>query len=285
MNSTDDRMAKIYSLFIGHPYVDNIFNILDELRKRRNSVKDPSEIQHAFIMGPSGVGKTTLIRAYADQNPRRSEIEKDCVPVVRAEIPQPLSAGSFYDSILNALGALLVRRQTIDEKKLRVVHHLKGLGTEILILDEFQHLFSKRNNEEMMDMVKHLANISNVVLVCVGHNEINNLRNNAQYKRRFKVINLPRFVACDDAFINLLWNVERKLHLRNESRLWDKETGVPQWLHETTGGILGFLMPLIQEAARIAITPDDRGYCKERIDKEVLQQAYDAAPDGLSEVC
>lgn len=276
------RTKELVKLNIEHEYVKDIHRKLDLLRERRKNVSDPSEIRHAFIVGNSGVGKTTLVRKYVEKNSREAGIEHDTVPVIRVEVPNPLlSAGSLYDSILDAAGAILIKRHTIEEKKTRTIHHLKGLGTEMLILDEFQHIISsKKNNHAMMDVIKHLANVSNVVIVCVGLPGINSLRHDAQYKRRFKLYDLPKFNYNRD-FLNLLWNIEDQLNLKNESRIYDENTNIPQLLYDASGGVLGFLMPIIEEAVRVATAPDEDGNCSEIIDKDILKKAFEETPDGL----
>lgn len=141
------------------------------------------------IVGPSGVGKTTLIKAFTSGFKASSGAVRT-QKVVIVDVPSTPTPKSLASAILAGMGDpfAFAARHSGEEKASRIQRLFTELGTEILILDEGQHLAdrSKRAQYQAADWLKNLLNITKVMVVITGLPRlVNFLQSNEQLRRRF----------------------------------------------------------------------------------------------------
>lgn len=262
---------RISGLYVEHPKVKQIWRIIDSRRNHRKIGQGNNSPMHLFIIGDSGVGKTQMAWHYIEKNPgyiwaddKGTEI--DIKPVVYVELPNPFTIGEFYQSIVKELGApSLSGRPTIGDIKRQTFTLLEKQKVEMLIFDEMDHILSSKvGYKAAMDAIKHVANQSNVSIICTGTPASDKLRKlDFQIFRRFPVARLERFANCDQDFCNLLIEIEEQISPPRKLNLGDMESGLPLLMHKWSKGIVGLLTPIIQEAyARLGVFDDDFNYEK-----------------------
>lgn len=283
LENTSFDPIEIYSIYIPHEKIINIWSRFDELRKIRNYVSHPTQIQHAFVLGASRTGKSTLALEYMKRNPPIYTEEQLIRKVAYCEVPQKYTESELYESILESLQVpKLKSRYTIGELKRRVVEHLKNQCVELLFLDELQHILRGAVKPIIaMDTLKHIANISNVVLVCLGNPSVDQLRkSDLQYKTRFEPIPLHRFKEFDKSYCELLYNIQKKLKY-NRVALYNPNTGIPQVIHKKTLGLIGITINLLYHALKIAYSNvNESSKLYGNIDLDVIEAASEILQSG-----
>jgi hypothetical protein len=238
-----------------------------------------------FIIGDSGVGKSQMLKKYASEYPGYTRIDEDGTeydikPVVFMELPDPFTILEFYQSIVKALGApQLLGRPTIGEVKRQTFELIKTQEVEILLLDEMNYILSTKYIKpgQAMEAIKHVGNTANISLACIGTPETQQLQSlNFQYFRRFPITRLERFTECNDEFCSFLSGIEDYLKPPKPIGLGDKETFLPQLLHEISKGIVGIITPTIQEAYRLLGVSGESiyDYQKAALTIPALREAY-----------
>lgn len=216
--------------------------IIEELRKTLYAqINNPVDASIIVVYGPTGVGKTTLIKIlleslFADA---MSEMEEDpgYVPYVLVDA---IAHGSgyfnwrdFYMRTLNSLDEVLIERKIIysqdqypnrapiisgnkrvTEADLRFALEqcLLNRRVKALLIDEAQHLYKlKRGSRRLdqMDAIKSLAEKSKAIHVLVGTYELlEMIQFNAQLIRRRIRLHFPRYRADDEndraAFLHIV---------------------------------------------------------------------------------
>lgn len=148
-------------------YREAMFRIA-ELHKRRRSHGIGGGL---LLTGPSGAGKTTTTRAYAANFPRQHQPDRTSVPVLFVSVPAAPTARSLAGAILEALGFKKAHRGTAPEKTLWIYDLFAKCHVEIIILDEFQHLFyapSLNAFRDITDWLKSLLEDTKVGMVACG---------------------------------------------------------------------------------------------------------------------
>lgn len=153
----------------------------------------------ASITGPSGSGKSTLISAFLRLHPPRSEDGKTIRPVVYAKVPPKPSIRTFYEALLEVLGAPCLSRESNGDRRNRVLRFLKDGGTKCLIVDEFQQLASAVGTDQagVCDTIKSLMNDGRIGIAMVGVPEAEGViaQDEQVLRRRIATIRLRAF--CD----------------------------------------------------------------------------------------
>ncbi|MCZ8122353.1 MAG: TniB family NTP-binding protein [Magnetospirillum sp.] len=154
------------------------------------------------LTGESQVGKTHLVRAFATAMNERAS-PGSIPPVVIVELLAPVTIKSLFEVCLAALGAPILRSETIPAMERRVVHFLKEGGVRLLVLDEFQHLKRVKGSplDLLCDTIKSLVNKSRLPILAVGTREVHRiLQHDPQVNSRHTMaIELHPFAGPDGA--------------------------------------------------------------------------------------
>lgn len=277
-----ERIAQLYIRF---PKINRICSVLDSIRAHRNMGNGKNSARHSFIIGKSGVGKSIMVKGYAENYPGYTHIEEngdeiDVMPVVYVELPNPFTIQELYHTILEKLGApSLPGRPTTGDLKRQVLKCIQNQKVEMLILDEMDYILVSKHVKsiEAMDTIKHIGNQTNISLVCVGTPDAGELRTlNDQYFRRLAPIYLDRFNDVDDEFCSFLEEIENQIQPPELIGLGDIGTGLPQMLFGMSRGLVGFLTPTIQEAYRLlgVFEPGFDGSTNVNLSVDILLEAY-----------
>lgn len=286
MKTTTTFAERVARLHVNHPGVKRVWDILNSMRRHR-TLQDDDSPRHRFIVGPSGVGKTKMMKRYVKLKENQGYTftdedgtEYDVRPVLYVNLPDPFTILELYQSIVHALGAIQIgSRPSIGDVKRQVFKLLEKQKVEMIILDEMDFILTSRfvKDEEAMSAIKHIANHGGVSVICVGTPEVLKLReHDSQHIRRYPPTKIERFKDCDSDFLALLNEIEEQLAPPVPLNFADTKTILPLVLHRTSYGLVGYLTPIIQE------TFDLLGVFKPNFDeytaiinfKSKLQEAY-----------
>lgn len=142
-----------------------------------------------LISGPSGVGKTVLVSSYMKKHKRNSSLDGTHIPVLCVTVPSAPTAKALAETILINLGYPKAHRGTESGKTFIIRDLFQRCSVEMLILDEFQHLFYAPNLghfRSATDWLKVLIDETKVAIVACGLPEAQAVVNaNEQLARRF----------------------------------------------------------------------------------------------------
>lgn len=263
-------------------------NISDAFEKIRSVVarnEHASEPRHLLLVGDAGCGKSTLCDLIDREF--ESSMQSTLLGLQRrsgaliTSVPSPVTPRSMAAEMLRALGVTRNLGQTTRELTEELLAVFEQTGTRVIVLDEFQHLFSvgesvevpknKRSGRggctskqllEVQDWIKSLIVKSGVTFVLVGQPSITALiRSEPQLARRFtQLCRLSPFALPDSdgpselgAFVAAL--IENLiLHKKGldytEWSASDQESG--QRMHLATLGFPSAIKDLVLDACLIA---------------------------------
>lgn len=245
------RLAYFQGKVVAHPRLKEVHLAV------MNAIRQPSGVLLILVLGPTGVGKTTLRLRIEKQLREESlpglEQEWGHVPVVGVEAAAPESGNfswkDYYSRLLLALdepflkpeieyappglrrngaGQLTVRQNVGAEQLRRAVEqNLYHRRPAAVIVDEAQHLkkvTGGRRLLDQMDTLKSLSSTTGIVHVLIGTYELLGLANlSAQLSRRSTEIHFPRYRPdqAEDvvAFKRVLLTFQRHLPLVEEPNL------------------------------------------------------------------
>ncbi|WP_078543089.1 TniB family NTP-binding protein [Litchfieldia alkalitelluris] len=290
MNPYKEFQLRVVSIYVEHPDVTEIWNLLDGRRmyRRLNFEAGGNDTPiNLFIKGKSRVGKTQMMKRYVTLNKKYEALEKDeygrevkvdVVPVVYVKLPSIFTPSGFYLKLLAGLGAPTITGK-IDELQERVYHLIRKQKVEMIILDEMDYILSVRyiSKKQSMELVKDLTNSTDVAIVCVGTPDTEELRSlNSQLCGRFAPRTIDYFQECDERFYTVLELIDKQLGVEKYFCLSDRNSKLGIILHHLSYGLVGWLVPILNEAFRL-IGVFDPGFNNlkilENIDAEILMKA------------
>ncbi len=239
-------------------------------------------------LAPSGSGKSSAAEAFVRKVHGRSPRTSEHVPIVMVAMERAATPKRLMTSILEYFGDRYSAHGTEQALKSRVKACFERFGTELLIVDEIQHLHY-RNSErsDVTDSLKRLLDDGVVPIVFLGTEDAKELfTKNVQLGGRlispsdFRPLDLliPADRALLAGYVIMLDQamVERRV-LPETSGLQDPWVLVR--LNAVAGGVIGRVSRLLEVALEIALR---RG--SSRIERYDLATAVDrwAIPNGLT---
>lgn len=274
------------NIFIEHSEVTKLYSVLDSILDSNSLGKNNTSPRHGFIIGESGSGKTQALKNYGDRYPVRTEIddnldERDIKDVVYLEMPNPFTIGELFQTIVCELnGQKIKSRATIGELKRQAFYLLEARKVKMLIFDEANYMIGSRfaTSTEAMEALKHIANSSNVSIICAGIPEIKSLVDlSFQYKRRYPVYEFRKFQSYNDEFLNYYHAMEDFLKIDPKIEVFKMGNKAPEILFTICKGLVGSITPIVQESFRLlgVFDKDFNDLSKATIRINTLLEAYE----------
>ena len=229
-----------------------------ELHKRRQNYGVGGGL---LLTGPSGAGKSTIIRAYQAAYPRTHEAERTRIPVLLVTVPSSPTSRSLAGAILEAMGRRNAHRGTAPEKTTWLHELFNRCGVEMLLLDEFQHLFYTHTLSAFRDATDWLKNFmedTKVGMVACGLPAAEMVVNsNEQLARRFSErIRIAPFSFDEpedfQEFRRILKAIGPLLPLPSEVPL--HEANLARRFHVGSYGLLDYAIKILEGSVSAATT-------------------------------
>ena len=301
--SISDRVNYFENYKFYHPKLKEVFKSV------MNSIDKPGGASIIMIIGPTGVGKTTL----------RLEIEKKLIeialpeliedrgkiPVIGVEAVAPESGNfnwkDYYTRALIALEEPLIQhkisfdynipeirrnsqgniliKQSVAANKLRqaLENALTHRRPDIFFIDEAHHLSkmsSGKKLEDQMDCIKSIANMTGVLHGLFGTYQMNVMHDlNSELSRRTVNIHFPRYKLDNPkdfkAFLRALFTFQKHLPLNVEPDL------VKRWdyLYERSLGCVGILKDWLTRGLGYALEQKDNTMTEKHLRKQAMSVA------------
>ncbi|WP_457578616.1 AAA family ATPase [Ensifer adhaerens] len=305
--SISDIMSKFDCIRIKHPRLEEAHMWFDTMRgTKRASPQSPKKFISIFAPAQSGKSMSVLTYIHTkvvdevikaglfDKDLGREAIAKEQKLVLHLTLTAKATTKSFVEDVLVALGDPYPQG---DERamKRRVYDLMRKCGTELLVIDEIQHLSGDRRRKRstavsdatpVTDTMKVMLIRGLVPIVFVGIPEArHHLFGDPQLAER--CINELDFKPLDlmkpkerKIFLEYCGRLSLKLH---QHEIFEDETDllngdIPACLHIVSGGRIGTVSNLVLFASIIAFEQDAR--C---ITRDHLVQATDewAIPKGV----
>lgn len=224
------------------------------------------------ILGPSGVGKTTILQEYIRS--LGGQVAPGEGKSIFVEVPSTPTPKSLGAAVLVAMGDQFAHRGSAEEKLCRIVKLMTGLKIELIIFDEAQHLVERRRTPTgaTTDWLKNLLNTSKVAVVLAGLKRAQDLLlSNEQLRRRFSAtVYCDRFRVDESTsakqFAKLLISFEKMLPVPSLT-LSSNDTALR--FYHASYGLIDYLIKVIDRAICLV----HAGKFTE-IDLTVLAQAF-----------
>lgn len=213
-----------------------------------------------LILGPSGIGKSTILKNYSVNFPSFVEGRQTIMPVLLVTCPSSATANGLISAMFDAMGFPIPSRTDLAEKTIKICKLMKMYKVELLLLDEFQHAYYSRtlpDFRQLIDTVKNIMNETKVASVLVGLEEIDEvISTNEQVARRHsEKIEITTFKLEDEddfkEFRAVLKSYQAALLIPPEIPLF--EANLARRFLVASNGSLDYLRRILEKSVEIAV--------------------------------
>jgi hypothetical protein len=159
-----------------------------------------SKPRAVLVHGPTGVGKSFIIKKLMEAHKAKDSLELTTVPIVFVETPAENTMNGLLQSLLKALGDPEPKTGLVTDKRHRLSMLLAKLKTRLVVIDEAQDLIPKSGADaksQNVKLLKNIMNVTNVPFVLVGtSNLLEILGVDDQIKTRVKDIVKLSYFNC-----------------------------------------------------------------------------------------
>jgi len=271
--STDERVALARKLIVLHPRFRDAVGLLERCHQ---TFAQPGEPACGALLGASGVGKTSVVEHYFKLHPPQETETGTKRPVLKVTLQPDARPKGIAADILLALGDPAWSSGTVQTLTNRATKLLARCGVELIVFDEFHHLFDMERARVMTKAAQWLkvliVNTQIPVVVC-GMPEAEHVLRAEHTERRFKERLVLRCFtwrtpAGRAEFCGMLKKLDGALPLAQGSGLADVEIAGRFFL--ACRGIPDYLMTLIRGGLAEALA---RG--SERIETADLARVFE----------
>ncbi|MCO6413234.1 MAG: TniB family NTP-binding protein [Thiogranum sp.] len=212
-----------------------------------------------LLVGPSGVGKSTIVSKYRDRFPKTEYAEYTCQPVIYGSLQPRVTVKDMLSVLLEAVGDPKPTSGTQQALINRLCTLIQGTNVQLIILDEIHHVLpshSHHKTQHAADLLKSLTDYTQVPFVLVGLPKARDLLENPsdatedQLRRRFrKPVELRPPKLGSQAWDNLLEAYQTILGIPC-IRLNGEEMKKRMFL--ATRGLHGRISNLLEEAIELS---------------------------------
>lgn len=256
MNSSKELRQQIGRCEILHSAFVEIF---DYLKKRVEDAEDQFPARIEWIVGPSRVGKSMLIKSLASLYPETISNGKRQIPVLVVPIQPNISPVLLPSSVLGALGIRLPERGVTNGVRFgRMIEQLRLAQTKVLIFEEASHLVEPGARvipRAAGDWFKSLSDSLNITIFFFGVPRLERLiDSNEQLKWRAspKKVFLPYYSLSESEYKQFAACVRTYADLFSKFG-WPIELDFQYFVSHCyllSGGLIGVLSHFMQELAR-----------------------------------
>lgn len=151
---------------IDYPRLTSLYQ---DIAMCRELSKVTGEANCMTLEGCTGAGKTTLVRAYANDYPSYETDLKTITPILYVETPSPVTVKGLSARILQELGDPMAHNGTQWAMNSRIAYFIDQCGVDFVILDDIQHLIARNKIlEEVSDWLKVLLKETNIPFLIIG---------------------------------------------------------------------------------------------------------------------
>ncbi|WP_443612802.1 TniB family NTP-binding protein [Acinetobacter pseudolwoffii] len=256
-----EQISSINNIVVTSDEFMTAFQGIQNCVKRSIAYKEPIG---SMLLAKGGLGKTTLCKTIVSQMPKSTKIEEDhkkiIIPAFYVEVPSPATVKSLAITMLHELGDPTYNSGTTSYLTDRLSYLLSMCETKLVFLDEFHHLFERKQSYTRMNVtignwLKTLVNQTGISFCLVGLPEFAELLQvDSQIARRFPFIFTlnPLYIESSQghgtiyAFLN---EIARKMAQKNISfspPLDNPLMGMQ--IYTATQGYHSYIISLIRES-------------------------------------
>lgn len=247
--------------WIGYSRARQITDYLEEILRHPKVHRMPD----LLLIGESNNGKTMLAARFVQRH--KNTAGSSQLRVLMVQAPPAPDENRFYAGILEALNAPYRPHETAARRYFQVVHLLRTLALEMLIIDEIHHILAGHYAKQryFMNVLKHVGNDLQIPIIGIGTlDALRAVNTEEQIATRFEPMAIPRW-EWGQEFRMLLASFERVLPLAQPSHLASEP--LAKRLLAMSEGTIGALSSLLNRAAAVAIRKG-----RERIDEQTLNE-------------
>jgi energy-coupling factor transporter ATP-binding protein EcfA2 len=270
--SIQERIDYFTGHTMAHPHLNKAYqNILDAIYKAPGT-------SLIFIVGPTGVGKSTLLyrmeQKIIERNLADLEIDRGKIPIFGVESKSPelsqFEWKDFYIRLLEAINEPLIDKKIVYHDKsvnrsnsksqwrLAVESALKNRRPDAFYIDEAHHLAQLSSGQKLKDqpeVLKSLANLGKVKIIPAGTYDLLQLTDlGDQLCRRTKIVHFPRYRASVEDEREKFKSIVNALQIQLPLQVQPDLVGSWEFLYERSLGCVGILKDWLSETLYDTLT-------------------------------